>query len=116
MVLEPNAREARPRDGRQRRAGAGNRAAPGGAGHHVWCRPTAAIEAAEGLSRAFVRLGGSAEAVQFDVVDSVATDEALAGLLADGPIQILVNNAGIHDDAVMPGMTRDSGRVCSMFR
>jgi 3-oxoacyl-[acyl-carrier protein] reductase len=25
-------------------------------------------------------------------------------LLAAGPIQILVNNAGIHDDAVMPGM------------
>jgi 3-oxoacyl-[acyl-carrier protein] reductase len=25
-------------------------------------------------------------------------------LLDDGPIQIVVNNAGIHDDAVMPGM------------
>ena len=28
-------------------------------------------------------------------------------MLADGPIQIVVNNAGIHDDAVMPGMRAD---------
>ena len=29
-------------------------------------------------------------------------------LLAGGAIQILVNNAGIHDDAVMPGMRADA--------
>ncbi|HWS12384.1 MAG TPA: 3-oxoacyl-ACP reductase FabG, partial [Rhodocyclaceae bacterium] len=29
----------------------------------------------------------------------------LATLLEDGPIQILVNNAGIHADAVFPGMS-----------
>ena len=29
---------------------------------------------------------------------------ALAALLAEGTIQIVVNNAGIHDDAVFPGM------------
>jgi 3-oxoacyl-[acyl-carrier protein] reductase len=28
----------------------------------------------------------------------------MAGLLAGGPVQIVVNNAGIHDDAVFPGM------------
>jgi Dehydrogenases with different specificities (related to short-chain alcohol dehydrogenases) len=28
-------------------------------------------------------------------------------LLEAGPIQILVNNAGIHDDAVMPGMRHE---------
>ena len=32
------------------------------------------------------------------------TGTALRKLLDDGPIQIVVNNAGIHDDAVMPGM------------
>jgi 3-oxoacyl-[acyl-carrier protein] reductase len=49
--------------------------------------------------------GGSAEAVAFDVADGSATRVALDALLADGPIQVLVNNAGIHDDAVMAGMT-----------
>jgi 3-oxoacyl-[acyl-carrier protein] reductase len=45
--------------------------------------------------------------VHFDVVDAVETQAALSRLLADGPIQILINNAGIHDDAVLPGMTHD---------
>jgi 3-oxoacyl-[acyl-carrier protein] reductase len=49
--------------------------------------------------------GGSAESVAFDVADGSATRVALDALLADGPIQVLVNNAGIHDDAVMAGMT-----------
>ncbi len=49
--------------------------------------------------------GGHAEAVSFDVSDRAATAAALDGLLASGPIQILVNNAGLHADAVFPGMT-----------
>jgi 3-oxoacyl-[acyl-carrier protein] reductase len=28
-------------------------------------------------------------------------------VLNDGPIQILVNNAGVHDDAVLPGMSAE---------
>jgi 3-oxoacyl-[acyl-carrier protein] reductase len=48
--------------------------------------------------------GGSAQATQFDVVDAAATHAALDELLSAGPIQVLVNNAGIHDDAVFPGM------------
>ncbi len=35
-----------------------------------------------------------------------ATRAALEALVEDGPIQVLVNNAGIHDDAVFAGMTR----------
>jgi 3-oxoacyl-[acyl-carrier protein] reductase len=50
--------------------------------------------------------GGSAQAIQFDVADGNATQSALETLLEDGPIQVLVNNAGIHDDAVFPGMQR----------
>jgi 3-oxoacyl-[acyl-carrier protein] reductase len=49
--------------------------------------------------------GGSATVVTFDIADSAATGEALHTLLADGPIQVVVNNAGIHDDAPMAGMT-----------
>ncbi|KXS33333.1 MAG: 3-ketoacyl-ACP reductase [Candidatus Gallionella acididurans] len=48
--------------------------------------------------------GGAAHAVAFDITDADATKTALEKILADGAIQILVNNAGIHDDAVMPGM------------
>jgi 3-oxoacyl-[acyl-carrier protein] reductase len=50
--------------------------------------------------------GGQAEAVAFDITDAAATEEALNRIVAGGPVQILVNNAGIHDDAVMPAMSR----------
>lgn len=48
--------------------------------------------------------GGSAEAIAFDVTDAEASRVALEALVADAPIQILVNNAGVHDDAIFPGM------------
>jgi 3-oxoacyl-[acyl-carrier protein] reductase len=47
-------------------------------------------------------LGG--KAVAFDVTDGARTLEALERVLEDGPIQVLVNNAGIHDDAAFPAM------------
>jgi len=50
---------------------------------------------------------GSAEAIAFDVTDAAATAAALEAIGADAPLQILVNNAGIHDDAVFPGMRAD---------
>jgi 3-oxoacyl-[acyl-carrier protein] reductase len=48
--------------------------------------------------------GGSAQACVFDVTDGPATAAALERILEAGPIQVVVNNAGIHDDAVFPGM------------
>ena len=48
-----------------------------------------------------------AEAVAFDVTDSAATRKQLDILLTRGPIQIVINNAGIHDDAVFPGMSAE---------
>ena len=53
---------------------------------------------------AIVTAGGSAEAVAFDITDAAATAAALDAILAAGPVQILVNNAGRHADAVFPGM------------
>jgi 3-oxoacyl-[acyl-carrier protein] reductase len=38
------------------------------------------------------------------VTDADTTRTTVETLLEEGPIQILVNNAGIHDDAVFPGM------------
>jgi 3-oxoacyl-[acyl-carrier protein] reductase len=48
--------------------------------------------------------GRQADAVVFDVTDAQAVKTALETVLARGAIQILVNNAGIHDDAVFPAM------------
>ena len=45
------------------------------------------------------------DAVAFDVTNEPETTRALERLLADGPIQVLVNNAGVHADAPMAGMT-----------
>ncbi|MCH8074797.1 MAG: 3-oxoacyl-ACP reductase FabG [SAR324 cluster bacterium] len=54
--------------------------------------------------------GYSAEAVSFDVTDRQACADAIAALLADGPIQVLVNNAGIHADAPLAGMSWEQWR------
>jgi 3-oxoacyl-[acyl-carrier protein] reductase len=74
------------------------------AGHHVVIHAHRGIDAAEALAAELRHAGGSAEAIRFDIVDPAATGAALTALLVDGPIQILVNNAAVHDDAVMPGM------------
>lgn len=62
------------------------------------------LEHAQQLAAEIIANGGAAVAVAFDITDAQATKAALDNLLTDGAIQILVNNAGIHDDAVMPGM------------
>ena len=74
------------------------------AGRHVYVHANHGAERAERVAADIVAAGGSAAVVIFDVTDAAATAAALAGVLSDGPIEILVNNAGIHDDAVMPGM------------
>jgi len=77
------------------------------AGHHVILHANANLAAAAALATEIIATGASAEAVAFDITDATATGAALDSLLSAGAIQILINNAGIHDDAVMPGMTRD---------
>lgn len=74
-------------------------------GMHVIVHANANIARAEAVVEAIHHEGGSAEAVSFDVADGEATRAALESLLEDGPIQVLVNNAGVHDDAPMAGMT-----------
>jgi 3-oxoacyl-[acyl-carrier protein] reductase len=64
-------------------------------------------EAAEHVAERVVASGGSATVACFDVVDGLATAQALQALLQEGPIQVLVNNAGMHEDAPMAGMTAD---------
>jgi len=51
--------------------------------------------------------GGSAESISFDITDQAASLAALENLLEKGPVQVLVNNAGIHQDAILAGMKPD---------
>jgi 3-oxoacyl-[acyl-carrier protein] reductase len=76
-------------------------------GYHVYIHANQNIAAAEQLADEVRKSGGSAEALQFDVTDGAKAAEILSALVEDTPIQVLVNNAGIHDDAVLPGMRPD---------
>lgn len=73
-------------------------------GCHVFIHAHRGADAAQALAAEITAQGGSAQVLVFDVTDRTATADALMPLLEQNPIQILVNNAGIHDDAVFPGM------------
>jgi 3-oxoacyl-[acyl-carrier protein] reductase len=73
-------------------------------GHHVYVHANSAADRAEAIAAQIRASAGSADAVSFDVTDPGAVNGAIEKMLSAGAIQILVNNAGIHDDAVMPGM------------
>ena len=76
-------------------------------GMQVIVHANANIAAAQRLCDELLEAGASALAVQFDVTDADACSRALTELLESGPpIQVVVNNAGIHDDAAFPGMSR----------
>jgi 3-oxoacyl-[acyl-carrier protein] reductase len=74
------------------------------AGVHVIVHANGRLASAQAVVDAITAQGGSAQAVAFDVCDAQASSAATAVLAEQGPIQIIVNNAGIHDDAVFPGM------------
>jgi 3-oxoacyl-[acyl-carrier protein] reductase len=73
-------------------------------GLHVFVHANSRLRQAQKLAAEISAAGGAAQAVAFDVTDRARTGAALEELLAGGPIQVVVNNAGIHDDAVMPAM------------
>ncbi|MCU4118821.1 3-oxoacyl-ACP reductase FabG [Variovorax sp. N23] len=67
---------------------------------HASSRP----QAVEELAATITAAGGTAECHVFDLRSDEATAAGCAAILTGGPVQILVNNAGVHDDAVLPGM------------
>ena len=73
-------------------------------GAHVIVHANSRLESAEAIVAAIVADGGSAEATAFDVTDRQATRAACEQLAAAGAIQIVVNNAGVHDDAAFPAL------------
>ena len=76
----------------------------GEARHHVYVHTHRRLDEALAIAQSIEQAGGSAEPVQFDVTDRAASTAALQRVLETGAIQILVNNAGFHDDAPLAGM------------
>ncbi len=79
-------------------------------GLHVIVHGHARPEAAEHVAAGICDAGGAAQTVCFDVADAEAARRALEGVLSEGPVQVLVNNAGAHEDAPMPGMSAQQWR------
>lgn len=75
------------------------------AGFDVIVHANGNLARAQAVVDAIGAAGGRAEAVAFDVADGEATRAAIDALLQRGPIQVVVNNAGVHDDAPMAGMS-----------
>ena len=68
------------------------------------------LERAQGLAATLVAQGGCASAVAFDLSEESGVYSAVAAMLAEGPVQILVNNAGNNQDALMAGMDEATWR------
>jgi 3-oxoacyl-[acyl-carrier protein] reductase len=79
-------------------------------GLHVIVHANTRRAEAERVAATIAGAGGSAEPVAFDVTDADATRAAVERLIEPGAIQVLVNNAGIHRDAVMAGMSAEAWR------
>lgn len=62
------------------------------------------LERARALAAELTANGCQATAVAFDLTDDAQVKDTVGSLLESGPIQILVNNAGMHRDGLMAGM------------
>lgn len=79
-------------------------------GHEVLIHAHAGLGRAEALAAELRAAGGRATALAADLTDMPATAAALEALLEAGPVQILVHNAGTHDDAPLAGMSEGQWR------
>ncbi len=74
-------------------------------GFKVCIHANSSRDRAAALAAELTAAGHDAETCGFDIVDGAATRAALGGLLAAGPFQVLVHNAGVHDDVPLAGMS-----------
>jgi 3-oxoacyl-[acyl-carrier protein] reductase len=74
-------------------------------GFEVFIHANSAMEAAQALAQKITAVGGMATALQFDVTNAQATRAVLEPLADEKAFQVIVNCAGIHDDAVFAGMS-----------
>ena len=63
------------------------------------------IEQAQQVVKDIVDRGGSAQALEFDVSDRAQCARQLGVLAEADPVQVIVHNAGVNDDAPLAGMT-----------
>jgi 3-oxoacyl-[acyl-carrier protein] reductase len=77
----------------------------GAAGHFVYVHANRNESAAQAVAREIRDAGGQAHPLAFDVTDAESSRAALDRILEEAPIQILVNNAAINDDAAFPCMS-----------
>jgi len=77
----------------------------GSSGHHVLVHTNSRMREAESIVSSIQKKGGSAESISFDVTNPKACLETLLPIVEHKAIQIVVNNAGVHDDAPMVGMS-----------
>lgn len=75
------------------------------AGVHVIVHANRHLDRAQALAAQINTSGGQASALAFDLADEAGVQHAIDGLLEQGPVQILVNNAGTHHDALLAGMS-----------
>jgi len=74
-------------------------------GLHVIVHAHQRLEQAQRLAAELQAGGATAQAIAFDVTDRAGAAQALSRLDEQAPVQVLVNNAGVYDDAPLAGMT-----------
>jgi 3-oxoacyl-[acyl-carrier protein] reductase len=74
---------------------------------HVIVHSNNNLDKAQAIVAYIKQQGCSAEAIAFDVTDGDKAQQILCELTASTPIQIIINNAGIHRDAPLAGMSRE---------
>lgn len=74
------------------------------ANYHIIVHANQNISKADTVVEKIKSAGGNAESISFDVTDQAASLQAIEKILEQGPVQVLVNNAGIHEDAILAGM------------
>ena len=76
-------------------------------GCEVFVHANTGIDRAEAVVADISESGGESHAVAFDITDAAATRAALEAIVAEGAIDVIVHNAGIHDDAPLAGMREE---------
>jgi 3-oxoacyl-[acyl-carrier protein] reductase len=77
-------------------------------GAHVIVHANRGIDKALAVVEELKTSGAQAHAISFDVRDAAAVRAGIDEVLKGGPIQIVVNNAGSHRDALMAGMDEEA--------
>jgi 3-oxoacyl-[acyl-carrier protein] reductase len=75
-------------------------------GFHVIVHANKNPTAAEHIVNEIRVSGGSAETACFDLLDMVAVAQFIDNHSDENGIDVLINNAGVHNDSVFPGMAR----------